>query len=148
MAANNSKNNKEFEIFEHTADIGIKAYGDTIDQVFENAARGMFNIIFHNSIPKIKPKGAYQIKLHASDLEQLLVDWLDEVLYIFTTEQIVISDYKISIEDKTFTLDAEVSGEILPEEKIMGTCEIKAVTYHMLSIKKISCWEAQVLFDI
>ncbi len=144
------KNNGDFgfEIFEHTADVGILASGENLATVFEFAARGMFAIIFHNSVPKTEPKGEYNIKLQASDLEQLLVDWLNELLYVFTTERIVCSTYQISIDTKSNTLDAKISGEIVSEEEVLGTCEIKAVTYHMLSLKKTKHWKAQVLFDI
>ncbi len=87
-----------FNIFEHTADIGINIYGPEINDVFEYAAQGMFSIIFHDSPPKIEPKGEYQIKLQASDLDQLLVEWLNELLYVFSTEHIIFSNYKLSID--------------------------------------------------
>jgi SHS2 domain-containing protein len=137
-----------FDIFEHTADIGLDIFGLELSDVFEYAGRGMFAIIFHNSPPEIEPKGEYKIKLQARDLEQLMVDWLDELLYIFSIEHIVISDYEISIDPKTFSLEAKVDGALVEDDELKGIREIKAVTYHMLSVKKTERWEAKVLFDI
>lgn len=137
-----------FDIFEHTADIGLEIFGLELADVFEYAGRGMYTIIFHGSPPKIKPKGEYKIKLQARDLEQLMVDWLDELLYIFSTEHIVISDYEISIDPKKFSLEAKIDGALVKDDGLMGIREIKAVTYHMLSVKKTTQWEAKVLFDI
>jgi len=139
---------KSYEMFEHTADIGIRAYGRSLAEIFENASMGMYAIIFHESIPKIEPVGEYKIKLQASDLEQLILDWLDELLYIFSTEKIVVAKYQIEIDQETCSLDATVAGSIVPDEKLSDSLEIKAVTYHMLKVEKTTNWEAQVPFDI
>ncbi len=146
-----------YEIFDHTADIGIRMYGNSIPELFEQAAIGISAVIFHESIPKIELKGKYRIQLQAGDLEQLLVDWLNELLFIFVTEHIVCSEFQIAIETPNthkkinttvYSLDAYMSGQIISDDMLMSTCEIKAVTYHMLYIKKTTQWEAQVLFDI
>jgi SHS2 domain-containing protein len=138
-----------FELFDHTADIGVIAHGSEVTAVFEQAALGMFTIIFHGTPPEVKSKGEYEIKLNAKDLEQLMVDWLDELLYIYSTEHIVFSKFKIDIDVKNFILDANVYGEIVSDDLLLGTCEIKAVTYHMLEVKNINDhWEAKILFDI
>jgi SHS2 domain-containing protein len=148
VSANEKNDTKGYELFDHTADIGVKAYGANLPSIFENTANGMLAVIFHNSLPDISVKGEYRIKLQASDLEELLKRWLDELLYIFSTEHIIFSKYQISIDPEKFTLDALIGGEIVSEERLLKTCEIKAVTYHMLKIEKTKHWEAQVLFDI
>ncbi len=138
-----------FELFDHTADIGVTAHGFNVKDVFEQAARGMFAVIFHEKPPAVETKGEYEIKLQAKDLEQLMVDWLDELLYIYSTEHIVFSKYEIDIDIKNFTLDAHIFGEIVTNDLLLGTCEIKAVTYHMLEVKTINDhWGAKILFDI
>ena len=137
-----------FSIFDHTADVGLDLVGDELSDIFEYAARGMYTILFHQSIPAIKAKGEYSIQLTANDLEQLLVDWLNELLYLFTTEQIVLSNFQITVDSEKCSLDATVKGEIVPEDKILGCGEIKAVTYHLLNVEKKKHWEARVLFDI
>ena len=146
-----TKKNAWFVIFDHTADIGVNAFGPTATAVFEQAARGMFDIIFHSSVPKITKKGEYEIKLQGKDLEQLMVDWLGELLFIYTTQHIVIAEYEINIEiNKEFCLlDAHVYGETVPEKTLLKSCEIKAVTYHMLTVAETKDgWKTSVLFDI
>ena len=144
----NKRSEFGFELFEHTADIGLRIYGAELADVFLNAARGLYYIIFHESPPEISAKGEYQIKLHALDLDQLLIDWLNELLYLFATEQIVGSTFHFSIDQDKYILDAKVAGEIIPDKLLVGICEVKAATYHMLSLKKNSSWIAQVVFDI
>ena len=75
-----------YEIFDHTADIGVTATGSDLAEVFENTSRGMYAVLFHDSVPTVKPDLEARIKLSSSDLEQLLKDWLDELNFIFTTE--------------------------------------------------------------
>jgi SHS2 domain-containing protein len=149
-------NNKEpeqgaktgYEIFDHTADIGIYAYGTELSSVFKNAAKGMFAVIFHDTPPKLQLSAEERIKLQSGDLEQLLKDWLDEIHFIFTTEHKVFSEFDIVIDTSKITLDAIVSGGMVPEKELLGSREIKAVTYHLLSLKKTKNWQARVLFDI
>ena len=69
---------QKYELIDHTADVGVKAYGESLEQAFENAAKAMFDIIADKS--EIESVGQYDIVLEADDLEQLLVDWLSELL--------------------------------------------------------------------
>ena len=138
----------DYELFDHTADMGVRAKGDEVSTVFKNTALGMYEIIFLNGTPKVSSKGEYQIKLKCSDLEQLLVDWLNELLFIFSTEKIIFSGFEITIDSEDFSLDAKVYGEQVADSVLLATREIKAVTYHMLEIKKNDQWNTQVIFDI
>jgi SHS2 domain-containing protein len=145
----NMKNSPRFEIIDHTADIGSKVYGLTLEDIFEQAAISMYSIIFFNNVPNIEPIGEYEINLNSSDLEQLLVDWLDEILFIFSTENIVICKFKLEINLDKISLNAKIIGQTVSEEQLKATCEIKAVTFHMLKIEKVNDqWEASILFDV
>jgi SHS2 domain-containing protein len=135
---------KQYELIDHTADVGIKAYGNTFSEAFENAARAMFDIITDKS--KVKSIGSYHIELDAPELEQLLVDWLSELLFLNTAKNLVFGSFKVSL-DETH-LSAEVSGEEYDTSKHKMGVEIKAVTYHMLEVKKTDKCYVQVLFDI
>jgi len=137
---------KKFEIVEHTADVGVRAYGDTISECFENAARGMFAIITDNS--KIESVEEYSIKLKSNDLENLLVDWLSELLFLNSAYNLVFGDFKVRIDENDFSLDGKAFGEKYDRNKHRYGMEIKAVTYHMLEVKKGSPCVVQVLFDI
>lgn len=137
---------KKYELIDHTADVGIKAYGENISEAFENAAKGMFDIITDNST--IESKGEYKISLESDDLEQLLVDWLSELLFIFETEQMVMGEVNVDLDIDNNSLKAEVFGEEFDTSKHKIGAEIKAVTYHMLEVKTEKPYHVQVLFDI
>lgn len=137
---------KEFEIIEHTADIGIRAYGDTIEECFENAAKGMFAIITDNS--KIDPIDEHKIELKSSNLEEMLVDWLSELLFLNSAYNLVFGNFEVKIDENSMYLDGKAFGERYSREKHGYGTEIKAVTYHMLEVKKGKPCRVQILFDI
>jgi SHS2 domain-containing protein len=137
---------KKYEIIEHTADVGIKAFGKTLSEAFENAAKGMFDIITNNS--EIESTGQYDIELEAPDLEQLLVDWLSELLFLNTSQNLVFSFFKVELDEKNKRLVAHIFGEKYNISKHKMGVEIKAVTYHILEVKNKKPYHVQVLFDI
>ena len=137
---------KTYELIDHTADVGVKAYGKSLSEAFQNAAKGMFDIITDKS--EIENIGQYNIKLEADDLEQLLVDWLSELLYIHSAKNIVFGFFKVDLDEKKKSLSATVFGEKLDMSKHKIGSEVKAVTYHMLEVKKSKPIYVQVLFDI
>lgn len=135
---------KAYEIIDHTADVGIKAYGETVEEAFENIAKGMFDIITNSS--HIDSIGEYMIELEADDLEQLLVDWLSELLFLSSTYNLVFGFFDVEIMDKK--LSAIVKGEEYNLDKHKIGVEIKAVTYHMVEVHTTKPIYVQVLFDI
>ncbi len=138
--------NPSYELIDHTADVGVKAYGETLDQAFENAATAMFDIITDNS--ERDSVGQYDIELRAPDLEQLLVDWLSELLFLHGAKNLVFGFFKVTIDKKNNHLKAHVFGEPFTGSKHKIGSEIKAVTYHMLKVSKKRPYIVQVLFDI
>ena len=140
---------KEFEILEHTADIGIAAYGKNKREVFINAAKGMFEIIAGET-KNIKENFYDKIKLEADNLEGLLFAWLNELLYIGETRLVILNKFQIK-ELSDFQIKAEVRGAKINHLSIKIKREIKAVTYHCLEVKEdkeSGLWRAQVIFDI
>ncbi len=137
---------KKYEILDHTADVGVKAYGKTLSEAFENAAKAMFDIITDNS--EVESTGQYDIELQASELEQLLVDFLSELLYLNGAKNLVFGFFKVDLDEKENMLKAKVYGEKFDLKKHKIGSEIKAVTYHMLEVKKNKNCSVQVLFDI
>lgn len=140
---------KEFEILEHTADIGIAAYGKNKKEVFINAAKGMFEIIAGEN-RNLKENFYDKIKLEAESLEDLLIAWLNELLYIGETRLVILNKFQIK-ELSDFQIKAEVRGAKINPPSIKIEKEIKAVTYHRLEIKKdgeSGLWKAQIIFDI
>lgn len=140
---------KEFEIIDHTADIGIVAYGKTKREVFINAAKGMFEIIAGEN-RDLKENFYDKIKLEAKSLEDLLIAWLNELLYISEVKLVILNKFKIK-ELSDGQIKAEVGGTKINHLSVRVKREVKAVTYHRLEIKKdeeSGLWSAQVIFDI
>jgi SHS2 domain-containing protein len=137
---------KDYELIDHTADIGVKAYGKNLSDAFAHAAKAMFDIITDSS--EIENKGSYHIELSSDDLEQLVVDWLSELLFLQGAENLVFGSFDVDVDEEKFSLSAEVAGEPFDREKHQIGMEIKAVTYHMLEVRKNDLCIVKVLFDI
>lgn len=139
---------ERYEVFEHTADVGIRAYGKDINQAFENSAFGMFDII--TDVDMVEAVGEYVITLEARDLEQMLVDWLSELLFIHTIKQVMFSQFSVDIqgEEGKWHLKGKALGEKYDEKRHPYHTEIKAVTHHILKIERNGDYKIQVLFDI
>jgi SHS2 domain-containing protein len=135
---------KQYEIIEHTADVGVKAYGKTVSEAFEHAAGAMFDIITDEST--IDPIGEYDILLEAPDREQLLVDWLSKLLFLNGAENLVFGKFEVTVAGNR--LSARVFGEKYNTKKHKMGVEIKAVTYHMVQVNEKDPIFVQVLFDI
>ncbi len=137
---------EDFEILEHTADVGIIARGETLEQAFINAARGMFSLMAEASDTEETKRR--DIELKAADRESLLVAWLNELIYIFDAEGILFSRFEVASLTNT-KLAAVAYGEranVLKHGLKMG---IKAATYHMLKVEKRGGgYRVQVLLDI
>lgn len=141
---NNDK--RRFEIIDHTADIAIKAYGATMKELFENAALGMFNIIA--DLEGIKSSAEIYLKVEAPDAEELLVDWLEDLLYNFYTKNIIFSEFDI-IQLTDTALSAKAKGRFIGENRNRLKAEIKAATRHGLKIlKKDEKYETEIVFDV
>ena len=135
---------KKYELIDHPADVGVKAYGSSVSEAFSHAAKAMFDIMTDNS--HIDDVGEFNIELDAPDLEQLLVDWLSELLYIHDVDGLVFSRFEISLNNTH--LSAKAFGESFNTNKHKIGMEIKAVTYHMLTVQDKPPVFVQVLFDI
>ena len=136
---------KEFEILNHTADVGIIAYGADMNETFANAAKALFSLI--TELDDVEEVLHRDIELTAPDEESLLVEWLNELIYLFDVENIVFNRFDITRLDNT-QLKARSYGEKVDSSKHRLKTGVKAVTYHMLKIDKGDGYKVQVLFDI
>ena len=137
---------KRYELLDHTADIGIIVSGKEIPGTFADAAYAMFDIL--TDIDKVEERDVLDIQASAGNIEELLVAWLDELLYLYETERFI--GRRFVIEDMSSTdLKASVFGEKIDPERHEVKTEIKSVTYHQLKVEKIDGgWKAQVIFDV
>jgi SHS2 domain-containing protein len=132
-----------YEEIDHTADVGIRAHGRTVDELFANAAEGMFSLIA--DLTKVKPVGEVEVRLEAEDLSTLLLRWLSELLYLHETQRLVFSSFEVHVVGTT--LDGRARGEAIDKARHELKLAIKAVTRHGLTVdpkKGI----AEVIFDI
>ena len=137
---------KPYDIIEHTADVGLHAQAETLAEAFSYLAKGMFDLITDES--DIDDRNRYEIACSADDMEQLLVDWLSELLFVHETEEVVFNRFEVTINQEKCSLSAQVYGEPFDPSKHRLGMQIKAVTYHMLMVTKEPPYQAQVLFDI
>ena len=114
----------------------IEAYGSTLDEAFENSAKGLVNTMFN--IKEITPDQEYEIIAKGYDIESLLYDWLEKVMLRILIDNIVLSDFKVKISESNgnYFLKGIVKGELLDLQKHHYKVEIKAVTYHEMEIKQ------------
>ena len=139
---------KTFETIEHTADIGLRSFGRTIEEAFENAAYGMFSLI--TDLESVNQTNEFNIVVTADDEaeETLLVEWLNELLYLYDGGSLLLSRFRI---DKIGEgrLEGSAFGEPLDLDRHSMRADIKAVTYHMLRLEKTEAgWTAEVIFDV
>ena len=147
---------ENYELIEHTADIGIRVKGKDLKGLFKNAALAMFDIIAERGsrfkVP-VCPAGRQgsrfkeiTIKQRADDLEELFINWLNELLSLSATKDLIFSGFKIEKLGKN-NLEATLFGDDIKNYKV--NTEIKAATYHQLKIEQtVSGWEAEIIFDV
>lgn len=134
------------EVFEHTADIGLHAYGRTLPELFINAATGMESLLVAPA--QVEVQVSREIDVQGHDLVSLLVSWLNELIVLFDTEYLLFSRFEIL--DFTGTqLRARVSGEPYNAEQHDLSSAIKAVTWHEAYVQPTSKgYKARIIFDI
>lgn len=132
-----------FIILEHTADVGVRGWGSSPEEAFEQTTLGLLDIV-----GAWAPGGGdrHEIKVTARDLGALLVDWLGEVLYLQDSRDVVICGLRVQEVGED---SAEGWVEVAPRpEHIEGTA-VKAITYHQLNVRRTEAgWEATVFLDI
>lgn len=137
---------KNYELIEHTADIGIKVKGNDLKELFRNAAMAMFDIMAEKKEMEVKKQAKIKIEQKADNLEELFINWLNELLSLSATKELIFSDFQINKIDKDI-LQSVAIGENIKNYKV--NTEIKAATYHELKLEKQKDgWLAQVIFDV
>lgn len=130
----------KYEYLEHTADIKFRAYGNDLNEVFENAAMAFFDSITNTK--KVKPTIKKVIKIKAEDLKSLMYDFLEELLFIHETDKYLFSKFNVEIKDLSLT--ATLYGEKISKKHELKNL-VKAVTYNDMIVTDTM---AQVVIDI
>ena len=135
-----------WEHFGHEADIGVRGYGYTLSDAFNQAALALSSVI--TSLENIEPTTCLTVECEAPDYDVLLVDWLNELVYQMATQKMLFSKFDIEISD--FHLKANICGELASQEKHQPAVEIKGATFTELKVYQESSgeWVAQCIVDV
>lgn len=145
------KNIKQlFETFEHGADIGVRGFGKTIEEAFENGAKALFSIMIVN-FNSVRSIDIYQISCTSFDLESLFTSWLNQLLAEADIKKSIFSDFKIEkIGLETFELSGFAFGEPFNPTRFERGVDVKGATFTELKIYKRTdgFWIAQCVVDV
>lgn len=138
-----------YEYLPHAADVRFRACGSTMEEAFEQAALAMFNVIVDTK--SIRPEEGVEINVKSSGPDTLLFDYLSELLYLFEVEEIIFGEFKIDSiksEKGIYYLSGQARGEHIDLFRHSFDTEVKAVTYHQLSVARTdSGYCAHVIVD-
>ncbi len=135
-----------FEVFEHTADLGLRVRSPSLETLLEEAASGLTSVIVAN-LSDIRAVETCTIEVEGQQPDLLLFDLLTEVLFEFESSQRLLSRFAVEINDEKLT--ATCQGEILDPDRHQLEREVKAITYHQLKVQKQpNGWLAEVIVDI
>lgn len=137
---------KNYELLEHTADIRIRVKSSSLEGLFRNAGLAITDISTEKQKTQYPEKHKIVITQKAENVEELFVNWLNELLSLSAAETIIFEDIKINRITENF-VDAVGIGSDMRNYKT--NVEIKAATYHQLKVQKTgSRWQAEVIFDV
>ncbi len=135
-----------YEFFDHTADIGIRARGTTLAELFTALARGLTELSVEDSC--VQPSEARPVALSAPDVESLVLVWLQELLFWFSTERFLPAEFALDDVSPT-ALRGQIRGERFDPQRHARGREVKAITRHRLEVRQRGGgWQAQVIVDI
>jgi SHS2 domain-containing protein len=131
-----------FKPLDHPSDVGIIAFGKDRKEIFENAAYGMFSLMA--DLDRVEIKSVLKIKVKSDDLESLLINWLNELIFYEDSKKVLLKEFKVEKLTDT-SLEARASGEKIDMDKHFIYRPVKAATYNQLQISKN---QAKIVFDV
>jgi SHS2 domain-containing protein len=137
---------KPYEVFDHTADIGLHAYGETLPALFINAARGMESLLVPPEQVHVVTSREITVKGH--DPISLLIAWLNELIFLFDTEYLLFRDFEIATLTDT-ALTGRAHGEPYDDQRHELSSAIKAATWHEAAVTQDNeGYHARIIFDL
>ena len=135
-----------WEHFQHEADMGIRGYGRSIEEAFEQTGKALTAVI--TDLALVNSQQKISLECDAPDIELLLTEWLNTLIYEMATRRMLFSSFKVRIENNN--LHAEVGGEPVDVKKHEPAVEVKGATYTALSVKQFpdGLWYAQCVVDV
>jgi len=134
---------QKYEFIEHTADVTFKAYGRDLNELFENAAEALEDTMVF--LDEVAPGETLTIEMSSDSYENLLYDWLSELLIMFEVERFAVK--KCFVRIGGLSLTAACLGERVDLNRLRVNAEVKAVTYHDLTVTRNDFYHAEVTLD-
>jgi SHS2 domain-containing protein len=135
-----------FELFEHTADLGLRVRATDLNGLFRDAGRGLFSMIVEPE-PVGTPAKCYEFAIAGERYDFLLFDWLSELLYVFDAERMLLGRFEARVDE--LSLLGQAAGFALDAGEYRLLHEVKAITYHGLKVERSAGgWLAEVIVDI
>jgi len=135
---------KRFQLIEHTADTGLIAYGTNLAEAFASAAYGLFSII--TELNRVREAQSRPLTVSAGDIEGLLFNWMNELIYVFEVEYLLFKRFDIT-EFSEHNLKATCWGERYDPSRHQLKLGVKSATYYMLEVDAEKN-RVQVIFDV
>lgn len=136
------------ESYDHTADLGLRIFAPDLDDLFRTAAAGLFDVIVVNR-KDVRIGETEPVRLSADSTEELLVDWLNELIFRSETRHRLYAQFDVAIDPTGCVLEGTIGGEEIDRERHTLDHEVKAATRHGLSLRRENDeWVAEVIVDI
>jgi SHS2 domain-containing protein len=134
-----------WEHFEHGADIGVRGYGASIAEAFEQAALALTAVI--TELALVRPLERVEVRCEAPDDELLFAEWLNALVYEMATRRMLFARYSVKLEGTR--LAGEAWGEPVDVARHHPAVEVKGATYTMLRVAREGAdWVAQTVVDV
>jgi len=136
----------KYRYLDHTSDLGMEIYGKDLPELFTNACFALFDNIL--DLSSVQEKAAKTLTVRSQNLADLFMDWLRELIFLFSTEYFVVKRVEI-VELKDNIVTAHLFGEKFDRSRHRVKIEIKTPTYHMYQIERLATgYKATVIFDV
>jgi SHS2 domain-containing protein len=138
-----------FAFFDHTGDIGVEVRAASLEQLFAEAASAFTEILTEPAL--VRSRLSAEISLRSPEVDLLMVDWLNELLYLFETRAMLVSSARVTLgrDAAEHRLDATVGGEAFDPARHPIKVTVKAVTYHALEVLETTgLWRARIVVDV
>lgn len=137
---------QKYRDIDHTGDLGVEVYGDSLPALFAHAAEAFVDII--TDATTIRTRESRSVTLQAEDREALMVQWLNELVYWFETDGLLPSEFDITTLDEG-RLEATIRGETYDADRHPIKTTVKGATYHQLAVvREEEHWKARIIFDL
>ena len=137
---------ERIKYIEHPSDVGFEVYGDTLEELYANAAIAMYSLM--TDVDEIVGEEEREIEINSEDLYSLMFDWLDELIFLFDSESLIMKNFDIHADVVNFSILGRCKGGKFDPSKHESGIIIKAVTYNMMEVKKNEEWRARVVLDV